>query len=90
MHLPPCSVELGTIMLWYYLADRTDIFPRNTKSYSRDLLGFIFVALTLVAGSTSVKPCTTPMLLNRQQTEEWKGWMQASVSGVPMTSCQHL
>ncbi len=24
-------VEFGTIMLWYYLADRTHTFPRGTK-----------------------------------------------------------
>ena len=90
MHLPPCSVELGTIMLWYYVADRTEVFPRNPKSYSRDVLGFIFLALTLMAGWTSLKPCRTPMLLNRQQTEEWKGWMQASFAFVPAASWQCL
>ena len=90
IHLPACSVELGTIMLWYYIADRTTVFPRNSKSYSRDVLGFIFLALTLVAGWTSLKPCRTPMLLNRQQTEEWKGWMQASFACVPAASCQCL
>ena len=90
MHLPSCSVELGTIMLWYYVADRTEVFPRNPKSYSRDVLGFIFLALTLLAAWTSLKPCRTPMLLNRQQTEEWKGWMQASSASVPIASCQCL
>ena len=85
---PPCRVELGTIMLWYYVADRTEVFPRNTKGYSRDVLGFIFLALTLVAGWTSLKPCRTPMLLNRQQTEEWKGWMQASLAFLPTADCR--
>ena len=77
-------------MLWYYIADRTEVFPRSAKSYSRDVLGCIFLVLTVVAGWTSLKPCRTPMLLNRQQTEEWKGWMQASLSGVPTASCQCL
>ena len=26
-----CSVEFGTIMLWYYLADRTTVFGQNSK-----------------------------------------------------------
>lgn len=32
--------------------------------------------LTIVAFSTSLQPVRTPLLLNRPQTEEWKGWMQ--------------
>lgn len=46
------------------------------QSYSRDLLGFLFLVLTLVAGVTSLKAARTPVTLNRAQTEEWKGWMQ--------------
>ena len=74
-------VECGTILLWFYLVDRSAVFPYGTKSYSRDVLGFIFLGLTLVAFFTSLKQCRAPVLLNRQQTEEWKGWMQ--VSGFP-------
>ncbi|KAK9800212.1 hypothetical protein WJX73_010053 [Symbiochloris irregularis] len=70
------AVEFGTIMLWLYLADRTTVFPTSLKSYSRDLLGFLFLVLTVVAGVTSLRPARTPLLLNRSQTEEWKGWMQ--------------
>jgi len=44
--------------------------------YSRDLFMFLFVCLTLVALGCSLQPVRTPLLLNRPQTEEWKGWMQ--------------
>lgn len=27
-----CRVEFGSIMLWYYLADRTTTFPRGIKA----------------------------------------------------------
>lgn len=46
------------------------------QAYSRDLLAFLFLTLTLVAMATSRVQHKTPLLLNRKQTEEWKGWMQ--------------
>ncbi|GBF88415.1 CAS1 domain-containing protein [Raphidocelis subcapitata] len=69
-------VEFGTIMLWFFLADRTDVLPASDKAYDRDLFLFIFLVLTIVAFSTSLQPVRTPLVLNRPQTEEWKGWMQ--------------
>ena len=53
------------------------------QSYSRDLLAFLFILLTLVAAVTSRTPFRTPPLLNRGQTEEWKGWMQAPPAPPP-------
>ena len=41
------------------------------------MMAFIFATLTVVAAWTSTKKARAPVLLNRQQTEEWKGWMQA-------------
>ena len=49
-----------------------------SQSYSRDLLGFLFLTLTLVAGITSLRAARAPLTLNRSQTEEWKGWMQVA------------
>lgn len=46
------------------------------QSYSRDVLAFLFVILTLAAAVTSQNKVKAPLLLNRKQTEEWKGWMQ--------------
>ena len=71
------------------MADRTSLFPYGTKDYSRDVLGFIFLALTLVAFFTSLKQCRVPVLLNRQQTEEWKGWMQVRLPSY-MSTCLHV
>jgi hypothetical protein len=50
--------------------------PLLLQSYSRDLFAFLFVCLTAVAVGSSLQPVRTPLLLNRPQTEEWKGWMQ--------------
>lgn len=71
-----CAVEMGTIILWFYIADRTPAISAGPKEYIRDVFLFIFLVLTIVASSYSVKQGRAPTLINRQQTEEWKGWMQ--------------
>lgn len=68
--------EFGTIMAFFYACDRTGLFWESEKSYSRDVFLFIFLVLVLVAGATSLRSVRAPQLLNRAQTEEWKGWMQ--------------
>lgn len=69
--------EFGALLLWYFICDRTPLVPNAEKAYSRDLLAFIFLVLTCVAfGPSSLQPLKSPSLLNRPQTEEWKGWMQ--------------
>ncbi|KAG7674621.1 putative Protein REDUCED WALL ACETYLATION 4 [Nannochloris sp. 'desiccata'] len=70
------SVEMGTIILWFYVADRTPAIAAGPKEYIRDVFLFMFLVLTLVAGSYTLKKGRAPVLVNRQQTEEWKGWMQ--------------
>lgn len=70
------SVEFGTIMLWFFVADRTRLLEPTGKEYVRDRFAFIFLTLLLVAGWSSTTKVKVPTLLNRQQTEEWKGWMQ--------------
>lgn len=69
-------MEFGAIMLWYFVSDRTTILDAGEKTYSRDLFFFLFVILTCVAAGASLQTFKTPLLLNRPQTEEWKGWMQ--------------
>ncbi|KAI8102617.1 hypothetical protein M9435_006215 [Picochlorum sp. BPE23] len=70
------AVEMGTIVFWFYIADRTPAIAAGPKEYIRDVFLFIFLVLTIVASSYSIKQGRAPTLINRQQTEEWKGWMQ--------------
>ena len=49
-----------------------------SKQYSRDLFVFLLFLLTFVAFLFSIKK-THDKPLNRDQTEEWKGWMQVGV-----------
>ena len=69
-------VEMGAIVMWLYVADRTSAISAGPKEYIRDVFLFIFLVLTIVASSYSTTQARAPRLMNRQQTEEWKGWMQ--------------
>ncbi|KAK6793242.1 hypothetical protein RDI58_006695 [Solanum bulbocastanum] len=78
--------EFGGILFYYYLCDRTNLFADSTKSYNRDLFIFLYILLIIVSAMTSLKKHNDKsafsgksiLYLNRHQTEEWKGWMQAS------------
>lgn len=46
--------EFGSLLVWYFICDRTPVFESSEKSYSRDTLAFIFLALTAAAFGSSV------------------------------------
>ena len=50
--------------------------PALAQAYSRDVLSFIFLVLTAVNVWKASRKYKKDDLLNRQQTDEWKGWMQ--------------
>ncbi|XP_068754362.1 uncharacterized protein [Montipora capricornis] len=65
----------GSIMFFFYLCDDKHYFPVAERIYSRDLFWFLVLLLFSVAAGFTRK-LTTDKILNREQTEEWKGWMQ--------------
>ena len=70
------SVSLfGCIMFYYHICDYEHYFPAGQRSYSRDLFVFLMIILFAIS-AMSIKQVGTDRLLNRDQTEEWKGWMQ--------------
>ena len=69
------AVVFGFIMLYFWLCDYQHIWPKTDKQYSRDNFIFIFFVLVFVAFVFTIKK-TSDKILNRDQTEEWKGWMQ--------------
>ncbi|XP_048575373.1 protein REDUCED WALL ACETYLATION 1 isoform X2 [Nematostella vectensis] len=69
------ATVFGFIMLYFWLCDFQHIWPKTDKQYSRDMFVFLFSVLVLVAFVFTVRK-TPEKLLNRDQTEEWKGWMQ--------------
>jgi hypothetical protein len=67
--------RLSLVMAMTYICEYMWMFEHSTKSYSRDL--FVFVLLIFFAYAYyTIKPITDLTLLGREQTEEWKGWMQ--------------
>ncbi|CAI0424498.1 unnamed protein product [Linum tenue] len=77
--------EFGALLVYFYICDRTNVLPDSTKTYNRDLFLFLYFLLIIVSAMTSFKKHSDKsafsgksiMYLNRHQTEEWKGWMQA-------------
>lgn len=63
-------------MIWFFVADRTLLLKAGVKSYSRDVFITAFAAIIAIAFGSSLKQEKRIMTLSRQQTEEWKGWMQ--------------
>ena len=67
--------RLGIIISLTYITENYWIFDHSGKEYSRDVFIFILVIFFAYAIYT-IKPITDLSLLGREQTEEWKGWMQ--------------
>ena len=65
----------GGIIFITYICENHWIFPHSGKEYSRDLFMFVCLVFFAVAYYT-VSPVKDLTLLSRDQTEEWKGWMQ--------------
>ena len=65
----------GGIIFITYICENHWIFPHSGKEYSRDLFMFVCLVFFLVAYYT-IAPVKDLTLLSRDQTEEWKGWMQ--------------
>lgn len=92
-HLPTLRpiVTLWAGVYYCYLADRTQLFDKVLKQYnSQDF--FIFCALIGLAGIGTIRKTVVPQrpnqekppnqdqpFLSRDQTDEWKGWMQVLI-----------
>lgn len=88
--------------LYYcYLADRTHLFDKVTKEYN-NLDFFIFCAAIALLGGFTVRRSVTPPkagqekstqdqpFLSRDQTDEWKGWMQALILAYHYTGASRV
>uniref|UniRef100_A0A672SX68 N-acetylneuraminate (7)9-O-acetyltransferase n=1 Tax=Sinocyclocheilus grahami TaxID=75366 RepID=A0A672SX68_SINGR len=67
--------KMSLIMLYFYLCDRADIFMKEQKFYTHSTF-FIPLIYIFVLGIFYSENSKETKLLNREQTDEWKGWMQ--------------
>ena len=70
-------VELGSILMVAWINEKAPIFPHERKMSGEGFfwpVWFIFLGLALL--SVRRNGDGGDKLLNREQSEEWKGWMQ--------------
>ncbi|XP_054461397.1 N-acetylneuraminate 9-O-acetyltransferase isoform X3 [Anoplopoma fimbria] len=67
--------RMGIIMIYFYLCDRADVFMKEQKFYTHSTF-FIPLIYIFVLGVFYNENSKETKLLNREQTDEWKGWMQ--------------
>lgn len=68
-------VITGLVMCYFYFCDYKKIFPMTPRVYNRDTFLFLIFLMFFIATMVTLRP-TKDNLLSRDQTEEWKGWMQ--------------
>ncbi|KAF8527878.1 Cas1p-domain-containing protein [Hysterangium stoloniferum] len=77
-HVLPLST-FGFAIFLIFLADRTSIWSKEHKQYDPFVFGG-WVIVCLLLGLVTMKRVDKDLgFLNREQTDEWKGWMQIAI-----------
>ncbi|GAA5875890.1 hypothetical protein JCM8547_001695 [Rhodosporidiobolus lusitaniae] len=69
----------GFSVAFIFVTDRTNLFLKENKQYDPTTFA-IMLLISLAAGLATMKPIEKDLgFLNRDQTDEWKGWMQIAI-----------
>lgn len=70
------AVVFSAAIALIYLSDRTSFWSKEQKDYNPWIFAFL-TCCWLVVGLVTIKRTDKDLgFLNREQTDEWKGWMQ--------------
>eukprot|EP00903_Cladosiphon_okamuranus_P018236 g16775.t1 len=67
--------RLGLIITFAYMCENHPLFAHSKKVHDMDMFWCVALML-LVSSALNVRKSKGGDVLNREQTEEWKGWMQ--------------
>ncbi|XP_058468015.1 N-acetylneuraminate 9-O-acetyltransferase isoform X2 [Malaya genurostris] len=81
--------SLAFIMGYFYLCDRTNFFMKENKYYS-EFSFWIPVGYVFVLGLFFTEDSKFTKVLHRDQTDEFKGWMQLVILIYYMTGASHV
>ncbi|KAJ9107981.1 hypothetical protein QFC20_003666 [Naganishia adeliensis] len=78
----PFSLALATFgvaIAYMFIADRTTVFLKEQKAYNPWTFAILMFGWLMIGCLTTVKRDKDMGFLNREQTDEWKGWMQIAI-----------
>lgn len=79
-----CVARFGLIMGYFFLCDRTNFFMKENKYYTHPNF-FLPIAYVFALGLFFTEESRHTVILHRDQTDEWKGWMQLIILTYHMT-----
>lgn len=77
--IPISSLLFSATIALVFVADRTGLWLKEQKQFSSWIFTFLCIS-SFAIGLATIKTSDKDLgFLNREQTDEWKGWMQGMI-----------